>query len=335
MSTIRPHPTHPGWYYLDGRIDGKRERIPCGSYAEALTLQRTLFPAAPDPHKTTHPRLEDVCQEYLLWVQREQSETTHINKEARLRLHIIPRLGRYRVRDLTQTILDDYARTVARTSYRTDLFILLALITWMISRNYAKPLAWQPEIPHYSQKVRPLPSPADMVRFIEALPREHHRIICRLMLYSGLRYAEAKRLRWEHMGLDTILLQHTKTREPFLQPIPPELLPWFHDHRQPSGYIFSVTAGRTPISKLDRPFAIARKKSGVHMTPHLFRHASATFLYEQTRDLYAVQQHLRHKRITTSEIYTRYSDAIRKTALQSVAAHINQHLSTGQSENAE
>jgi integrase len=214
--------------------------------------------------------------------------------------------------------MDGYGANMAKGSYRRDIDCIRSMVRWMVKRKYADPLTFAPEMPAYKAGIKQLPTAADIQKFIAALRFEKHRIVCMLMLYTGLRWNEAKHLRWENFRDGAILLKQSKTETPEIITIPAPCLPWLEAQKQPSGYIFSVNNGKTCLTNLGRPFSMAFKRSGVYMTAHMFRHASATFLYELTGDIYEVQHHLRHSKVTTSQIYTRYSAVRRKGSVDAL-----------------
>lgn len=317
--SIRPHPTHAGWYVVDyypnGR-HGKRERIPFPSYAAAAAFENSIRRPDEQPARIVHPRLRDIIDEHLEWVHKHKSATTWRNKEQRFRLHIIPALGHHRARDLSHRLLEQYKAHHTRDNGNNDAGHIAALLRWMVKNGYAEPLTWKIDIHDHQRTIKAIPDPDDVRLFIEALPREIYRIAAWWIIYTGMRPGELKHLRWERYRRDAIIVDKTKTRQAYTEPIPEPLRQWFRDHRQEHGYIFSVTGGSRPFSsKMLRPFQLARQRTGLDITPHLLRHASATFLYEQTSDIYAVQHHLRHSRPSTSQIYTRYSATRRQKAV--------------------
>lgn len=325
--SIRPHPSHKGWYivdhYPDGR-NGKRAREPFPSYEEARNFEQALGKNKTAPAKTTHPRLEDVVENYLLAVKDTLAPTTYATKERRLNSYIIPFLGKYRVKDLRQTQLDEYKKTVAFWTYHTDLNCLLALITWMVGREQANPLTFKPERPKGEPKVKPIPHPADMIRAIENMKNPKHRILFSLMLYTGLRWNEASNLRWEDVDLksETVAVKEIKRGKQDSVAIPKSLLAWFEDHKMVSGLIFEGRFKGKPYKPLWKVLMQAGVDAGVHISNHTFRHASGTYLYEQTNDIYLVQHHLRHSKVTTSQIYARMSVTKRQSAVASVFDYV-------------
>jgi site-specific recombinase XerD len=53
------------------------------------------------------------------------------------------------------------------------------------------------------------------------------------------------------------------------------------------------------------------------------RHVSGTYLYEQENDIYKVQAHLRHKKVTTTQIYARMSIARRRSSVSSIIDYVD------------
>jgi integrase len=324
---LHPHKTLSGWYTLDWRPDGvkgKRERLHVEGYSNAEARKESLeYIGLEKPDAVTFPRLKSVYAEYLEWCRRNLSESTNYVKVCRFEKHIIPALGEYRVRDLSQRIFDGYSKGIGKGSYRMDVNHIKALVKWMVKRQYAELLTFQPELPSNKSKIKVLPTAQEIQTLIAAIKFEHHRVVCMLMLYTGLRWNEARRLRWENYRNGAILLKVSKTDDPEIITIPSPCLPFFEANKQAAGYIFSNTQGKTFITRLMHPLRMAEKATGIHLTPHMFRHASATFLYELTGDIYAVQHHLRHSRVTTSQIYTRYSAVRRKGSVDALVGALN------------
>jgi len=173
---IYPHPTHPGWFCVDipPRKDRKRERPVFPSYQEAVNYSNALSEVTPEI--TVHPKIGDVIDSYLLWVKDNQAEVTHENKERRFRKWIAPYFAQYRVKELSQVLLDRYAATMPKSCYWTDLKHLRGLIGWMVKRKYADKLTFDPETPKLKYKIKSIPEPVDILRYIAAIPNESHRI---------------------------------------------------------------------------------------------------------------------------------------------------------------
>lgn len=324
---MKPHTNKLGWYTLDFRPDGSkgaRERVHFKGFEQAQAAKLELEGKALDPGEVaTFPRLREVVDEYLGWAKRNQADATYTGKRCRFTKHIIPALGDKRAGDLSQRVLDAYGEHMANGSLRQDVIDIQAMVAWMVKRKYAEPLKFKPELPPYRAKIKHLPSAGDILKFIAALRFPMHQAVCSLMLYTGLRWNEARSLLWEDYRGKEILARVTKTGHPEIIAIPAACSEWFAANKRPKGYIFSADKGKTAICNLERPLRVAFVASGVYMTSHMFRHASATFLYELTGDIYAVQHHLRHSKVTTSQIYTRYSAAQRKGSVDILAGMLD------------
>lgn len=333
--SIRPHPSHPGWYVVDhypnGR-NGKREREPFPTYEAASKFQDALKKNKATPLQSTQPRLKDVVDSYLLWARGDGeakaklAPTTYATRERRLERYIIPHFGKYRVADLNQTIFDEYEKTIAKWTYHTDLIAIKALIKWMVKRKLAKPLDWQPEPVTGNHAIKTVPHPADLLKAIDSVPNEKHRMIFLMMLLTGLRWNEAANLRWEDVddNAGTIKVKEVEDAAQDIIYIPGPLRDWLTANKKESGLIWEGRIKGKPFRNLNRVLLEAGQRVGLKkLTTHVLRHASGTYLYEQTNDLYAVQKHLRHKEVTTSAIYARMSVSRRQSSVVSIMDYMN------------
>lgn len=332
--SIEKHPTKQGFFYVksypNGR-KGKPSRDLVEGYANAQALDASIKERKQSlsPASSVHPRMSDIVDEYLRWAKVNLRKVTYINKERRLERYIIPALGHLRVKELQQRDLDAYAATRNAWTYDTDYRIFMAMITWMIKRRYADRLTWIPEKKSVKAKVKTVPHPADIMQAIESIPKEQHRVMFSLMLFTGLRWNETRLLRWENVDINTgtIIVDEAKTT-PDVIIIPEPIREWFEAHRIDSGYVFESLRKGKPYVRLQNVLMRAGVVAGIHLTSHVFRHASATYLYEATNDIYQVQAHLRHTRVTTTEIYARMSVSRRNKAVGTILDYVANNQNT-------
>lgn len=331
--SIEKH-SRPGYFYCkwypQGR-KGKPERLVVEGYEKARELDASLKASKSIAPAVTFPKLSDVVDTYLLWARGEGqakaklAPTTYATRERRLERFIIPHFGKYRVADLNQTIFDEYEKTVAKWTYFIDLIAIKALVKWMVKRKFAKPLEWQPEAVTGNHAIKAVPHPADLFKAIDSVTKETHRMLFKMMLFSGLRWNEAKNLRWEDMDTNagTIRVKEIEDAAQDIIYIPEPLREWLTANRKESGLIWEGRGKGKPLRSLNRVLLAAGKTVGIVLTSHVLRHASGTYLYEQTHDLYAVQKHLRHKEVTTSAIYARMSVSRRQSSVVSIMDYID------------
>lgn len=301
-----------GWYYVEHRPDGykgKIERRKIFGIENAIALDAAIKQRKNLPPPELHPKLADVIDTYLAWVKLNQSVVTHSNKVKRYTRYIMPFFGQFRVRELSQSLFDKYAAQSSREQYRADVAMIMALVKWMHKRQLAPIMTFKPDVPKSHPAIKTIPHPSDILKAIALIGKEQTRVIFTLILFTGLRWNEASKLTWQNVDIKTEQLRIAESGgdKIDLVPIPAMLLPWFKSNQQLGGWVFKGRKKGEHIQRTNRPLKHAAKKVGIDLNPHLLRHASATLLYEATHDIYAVQHHLRHNSVITSQIYTRYS----------------------------
>ena len=98
--SVRKHPSHDGWYIVDhypnGR-NGKREREPFPIYEEAVNFEASLKKYKTTPVGTTHPRLEQIIDEFLQWTKDNQRAATYEKRQQCFK-RLLPTFGKYRIK---------------------------------------------------------------------------------------------------------------------------------------------------------------------------------------------------------------------------------------------
>lgn len=301
--SIRPHPTHAGWYYCDVYIGGKRERIRCYSYEEAVEYESRCGSSANISTKVIHPALEMIVDDYLQWVKENQRPATH-EKRVQCFRRILPTFGKFRIKDFTQLSIDRYISGRSKHTAHDDLTSIKALAAWMKRRNLADEFPIQIEFTRPESKVKPAPNPKDIMLLINTCKKESIKVMLQLMIYTGLRWKEVRLLRWEDYRNGEIRIASPKTTEALIG-IPGIMQKWFEDNKQMEGWIFVSYQGQ-PYYKLGNFFRAFKKETGIALSAHLLRHAGAIYLEEKTNgNVYAVNQFLRHASLGTTATYLR------------------------------
>lgn len=144
-----------------------------------------------------------------------------------------------------------------------------------------------------------------------------------LMLWTGLRIGEVRRLKWSHLLQDDtpraelhLRIQESKNKTSRTIPLAPPIrsgilrhLLDHHPHHDADAYVFPAQ-GKTPEG---RPLPERTLQEQIHqvgldnltrrITPHMFRHTFATRLLPHS-NLRVVQAALGHRSITSTMIYT-------------------------------
>ena len=138
----------------------------------------------------------------------------------------------------------------------------------------------------------------------------------KMLFYTGARVSEFVQLRVEDLFLTfdppQIYLAHAKGGSDGYVPILPALAQELRTHLngRRNGYVFeSNRANRYTTRYVQRLVQQAAQQAGInkHVTPHRLRASVATILLDAGMPLDQVQKFLRHKRITTTQIYAETS----------------------------
>jgi integrase len=159
--------------------------------------------------------------------------------------------------------------------------------------------------------------------------------IIRGLIYTGLRLGDMMRLRWENVNWETGTLTFTEKKKedkPGEKPLTPEMLAWLEEvPRSESGLIFVGPKGE-PIDNPRTAWKTAKKKAGIKdLKLRDLRRSSATALMEAGVPLSAIQKHLGHTKVTTTEAYLHVREKMERAALEKLDGHFfTGPISTGQ-----
>lgn len=138
-----------------------------------------------------------------------------------------------------------------------------------------------------------------------------------LAAFAGLRRFEIVESRREHITEEMILVPKGKGGDPAYVPTHPFL--WSHVRNMSPGLLVTGPRGKLTAHRLG---VIARHSFDalgmpeVHM--HRFRHRYGSLIQEMSHDIRVTQECLRHKRVTTTQVYTLVSNERRSAAVSAL-----------------
>jgi len=168
--------------------------------------------------------------------------------------------------------------------------------------------------PKKPQTLPIIPSPEEVVQFLEAVKKPKHRTILTTCYAAGLRISEAV-----HLAIPTIDSQRMvlridqgkgqKDRYVMLSPKLLQILRDWWKLTRPQYWLFPSDRTDQPISR----FAVEKECQQVHrrcglakpITPHSLRHAFACHLLEAGTDVRTIQLLLGHRSLATTARYLR------------------------------
>lgn len=205
-------------------------------------------------------------------------------------------------------------RQVSYASYRQILAALKFLYTVTLNRPWdIKRIPF----PRRESRVLPqIPGREQLTALFEQLKSSKYRVLLMSCYASGLRIAEACRLRVEDIDSAQMLVRvhggkGNKDRNTLLSPRLLVELRHYWRMSRPRGWFFPAPTpcGHIATDSVRRVFFKARDAAGLGpwLTPHSLRHAFATHLLEAGTDMVVIQALLGHSSIRTTSRYTHVS----------------------------
>ena len=159
-----------------------------------------------------------------------------------------------------------------------------------------------------------VPTQDEVKAFLDSIDNLKFRAVVYLMYSAGLRVGEVCNLRYEDICRKdmTIHIRHSKNRSDryatLSQLALDTLTEYWKVYRKPMGFLFpNQRDPEKPMSTfwVSRHIHLQEKKLGwpERFTPHSFRHAFGTHLYEQGVELPVIQTLLGHKSLSSTMIY--------------------------------
>jgi site-specific recombinase XerD len=162
-------------------------------------------------------------------------------------------------------------------------------------------------------------SQQEVLRILNAVGNEKHKVILTLIYSAGLRIGEAVRLKVADIDSDRGLIhvrnaKGMKDRFTLLSEVMLPMLRDYYKEYRPEEYLFEGSPGRSHIAErsVQNVFARAVKEAGISkdVSVHSLRHSFATHLLEGGTDLRYIQELLGHSSSKTTEIYTHVSKRV-------------------------
>jgi integrase/recombinase XerD len=159
-------------------------------------------------------------------------------------------------------------------------------------------------------------SQQEVLRILNAVGNEKHKVILTLIYSAGLRVGEAVRLKITDIDSERGLIhvrnaKGMKDRFTLLSEVMLPMLREFYKQYMPKEYLFEGGPGRSHIAErsVQNVFARAVKEARIskEVSVHSLRHSFATHLLEGGTDLRYIQELLGHSSSKTTEIYTHVS----------------------------
>jgi integrase/recombinase XerD len=204
-------------------------------------------------------------------------------------------------------------RKVSWSYYNTTVCALRFLYQVTLPRD------WPVQHIPYAKRPKKVPSVlsgAEVVRLLECVPDLRYRMVLLTMYATGLRVAEAARLRAQDIDSQRMLIhvhagKGAKDRLVTLSAVLLESLRSYWRTVRPATWLFPARDPQRPLShaRIQQTCRRGAKLAGLtkRVTPHTLRHSFATELLEQGVDIRTIQTLLGHSQLRTTALYTHVS----------------------------
>ena len=307
-----------GRWYERVTINGKTKHLYGKTKAEVFRKIRELEETIADGTK-----FRSVAEEW--WEEHSQkiSYTTHRSYKPAL-TRAIEEFGDMQMQTITPMDINRFVYEVAKQfadkTVRSQRLVLNLICSYAVIHGYAdtNPVR-EVKVPDGLKKKRRTSPPSEDIAIVKRSADKEFGLFAVMALYTGMRRGELLALEWKDIDIKSRTISVTKSlyhienkpqiKEPKTEtsigtlPILDALLPYLKPKK---GLVFPNAAGgyMTDAEYLQKWRAYA-KQTGIKSTPHQFRHAYATMLYEAGIPPQDAQHLLRHAQIqTTIDVYT-------------------------------
>ncbi len=323
-----------GVWYFERMYKGVRYYVRIGKCTKTLAKQIASEINAkiikgtyiPEQHV---PTFREVAEDYKTWYEthsraRERGKSTHIMRINRL----IDFFGKYKLDRINWRTVENYKRArledgVSRVTINKELKILKTIIRRAIDSDmYSGKMPKIELFPDKEQEIVRSLTEEEAKKLIEACP-EWFRPVVVFALNTGLRAGEIFSLRWEQVDFENgvIVLERkdTKTKEyykVYMNDTVRELLTEVKRKQEEEGidhgFVFT-NKHKLPYKYEDKTyrtvFVNACKRAGIkNFRFHDLRHTFASWVAMASRDIYAVQNLLHHKKVDMTKRYAHLTE---------------------------
>ncbi len=311
-------------------VDGKRKYFYGRTKAEVLKKIQAF-----EEKKETGELFSVVAEEW--WKKHEPNlayNSTKNYKPAYQRA--IDQFGDIPIKDIQPTQIANYikkfSRTYAQKTVKTQLMVFNLIFQYAVENGYVLfNAARDLSIPGNLRKSKRTSPVSEDIAKVKQSAGCTFGMFAIWLLYTGLRRGELLALEWSDVDLENRVIHVTKSL--------------YHDNNKPKikkpkteasvstlpildalaarlkpgkGIIFPNEKGEYMTqSQFDRNWELYCKESGITATPHQFRHAFATMLFEAGIPPEEAQALLRHAQLsTTMDVYTDLREAKLKSIHQ-------------------
>lgn len=317
--------TFPAWTVENAREKARELRRQIEAGEDPLEIRQ---------QKAAAPDVQALWEDYRKHHLPNLSARNIADQERMWRTHILPRLGRKKLSDLSSRDIDDLHRSVSKAApvvaNRMVASVRKALNfakrhRW-VERNVAEGVRKNPEQPR--ERYLSAEEKDRLVTALARMPNQRAANAIRLLLLTGARRSEVLGAQWEEFDLDRGVWKkpagRVKTRRNTSVPLSKSAVELLAAMRKTSQgpYLFPARTGK-PISDIKAPWNWLLKEADLKdFRIHDLRHSFASFLVSDGHGLEIIGQLLGHTQTQTTKRYAHLMDHPLRAAVENVGNQV-------------
>lgn len=336
-------------FILNYRSKGRERRFTIGSYPdwsvqaareEAKELKREVDrggdPLAVRKDERSAPTMSDLAKRYMEEHATNKRESSRRNDEIALRKHVIPRLGRIKVHDVTHSDVAGLHRSLKDRPYQANRVVAL------LGKMFSLAVKWELRPDNPARGIERYPedkrnrylSTNELSCLSKALSEHPNQVaanVVRFLLLTGARRGEVFNATWDHFDLaQGIWIKpsaHTKVKKEHRVPLSPaalQVLATMKETYPGSRYVFPGRLDGKPlqdIKKFWKQVCVAAQIDNCRL--HDLRHTYASILASSGLSLPVIGALLGHTQPNTTARYAHLFDDPLREATERVASYLD------------
>jgi site-specific recombinase XerD len=217
------------------------------------------------------------------------------------------------LRNVNEADIRKYLEYLSNKKSSQTVSLALNALKFYFQKFYKRQFFLRMRHPKKESKLPVVLSKNEVKKLLGCINNVKHKLLLGLMYSAGLRVSEIVRLRVKDLDFDNQVLyvrggKGKKDRQTLLPRIMQNILRKYICGRGLEDYVFeSSRGGRLTERSVQKVFSQAIKKSKIKKdaTCHSLRHSFATHLLEKGVNVRYIQELLGHKRLETTQVYTK------------------------------
>lgn len=279
--------------YLDQYCGDKADNRP-----NALLIDKTTF--------------SDYCQQYLAVSKYQKTDTT-FNRDLSHMKPLLAEWGSLYLYQINTTLIQNAQakwldKGLSKKTVNNRCVLLSAILRMAYKRNL---LVRMPEIPKFKLDKRPPEYfTDDQLELMQEKFRPSVWAFVIVLLHTGLRTGELKRLEWKHVDFKNSRLVVEVAKSHRFRVIPLNVTLEQHllklSKRKDKGkrYVFEGKIAGQPFSDFSQAFKRELEKLGIDGHLHILRHTFASRLVQKRVSIFEVKELLGHASVQTTQVYS-------------------------------